>query len=409
MASQRTKLIIIFLTVFIDLIGFGIVIPVLPLYAERFAASPTIIGCLVGIYSFIQLFASPLLGRVSDRVGRRPVLLLSIIGTSIGFAVMGFANSLWMLFLARAIDGASGGNISTAQAYIADITSREDRSKSMGLIGAAFGLGFIVGPTLGSLTSGESASAPFYLASALAALNAVLIYFLLPESLDAEHRSKPHEKSKLADVFKHGKGWVLGSIMTTYFFSIMGFAMMTTIFALFTQHRFGYGTRENFRLFVYIGVLAVIIQGGLLGRLVKTFGEKTLATLGAALLSASMFAMPLSNGLGFLLSVCGGIALGNGCITPTLNGLASRNVDREWQGRAMGVMQSAGTMGRFLGPLLAGWLLTFDSAGPATRYARTAFWTSGSILLIALALTLGISAAPAVAAEAPQPDAAGAG
>jgi len=399
MASPRTKLALIFLTVFIDMVGFGIVIPVLPLYAERFAASPPVIGCLVGVYSFIQLFSSRVLGRLSDRVGRRPVLLLSIIGSSLGFTVMGLANTLWMLFLARAIDGATGGNISTAQAYIADVTSSENRSRAMGMIGAAFGLGFIFGPVLGALASEKSQSAPFFVAAALAALNAVLIYFLLPESLAPEHRSQPHEKTSIADVLRHGKGWVLGGIMAAYFVSIMGFAMMTTMFALFTQHRFDYDARHNFYLFAYIGVLAVIIQGGLLGRLVKTFGEKTLATLGAALLSASMFALPLSNGLGILLLVCAGIALGNGLLTPTLTGLASRNVDRNWQGRALGLMQSAGTMGRFIGPLLAGWLLTFDTAGPSSRYARTAFWASGSILLIALALTLGISAAPVATAS----------
>ncbi len=399
MASKKTQKLIIFVTVVIDMIGFGIVIPVLPLYAERFGASTLAIGLLAGVYSLMQLVCAPLFGRLSDRIGRRPVLLTSICGTAIGFAVMGMANTLWMLFLARIIDGISGGNISTAQAYIADITPAEDRSKSMGLIGAAFGIGFVFGPMIGGWASKSSLQAPFYFAAALAALNAVLVFFILPESLDREHRSRPHEDASIAEVFRHGKGWVLGSIMLTYLFSITGFAIMTTLFALFTEHRFGYDARHNGYLFAYIGTLGVVIQGGLLGRLVKAFGEKTLATLGAAFLAVSMFALPLCNGLGILMIVCGGIALGNGFLTPTLNGLASRNVDRSWQGRAMGLMQSSGSLGRFLGPMLAGWLLTYDAAA---HYAQAACWASGWIMVATLGLTLWISST----AEAKEPVAA---
>ncbi len=390
MSSPRTKLGIIFLTVFIDMIGFAIIIPVLPLYAERFGASSVQIGCLVGVYSLIQFVCSPYLGRLSDRVGRRPVLLVSILGTAVGFAVMGLANALWMLFLARAIDGFSGGNISTAQAYIADVTSPENRSRAMGMIGAAFGLGFILGPAIGGWASKSSLAAPFYFAAALAAVNAALIYFLLPESLDHEHRIQPHERPSVATILSHGRGWALGGVMAAYFFSIMGFAIMTTLFALFTEHRFHYTARDNGYIFAYIGVLGVVIQGGLLGRLVKAYGEKTLATLGAALLAASLFALPLSNTRQVLMMVCAGIALGNGFLTPTLNGLASRNVEKNWQGRAMGLMQSCGSLGRFVGPMLAGWLLGVHAA----EYARTAFWTAGSILVVAFALTLGISASP---------------
>ena len=193
-----SPLFLIFLTVFIDMVGFGIVIPVLPLYAEHFHATPVQIGWLTGIYSGMQIIFVPILGRLSDRFGRRPVLILSLIGTALGFLIMGWASSLPLLFAARIIDGASGGNISTAQAYIADISTPENLSRSMGLIGAAVGLGFTFGPMIGGVLSRISYGAPFYFAAALAALNVVLLYFILPESLSVEHRSKPADRSRIS-------------------------------------------------------------------------------------------------------------------------------------------------------------------------------------------------------------------
>src|SRR6266481_3356569 len=180
MSRPRSPLFVLFLTVFIDLIGFGIVIPILPLYAEHFHASPIAIGWLTGIYSGMQIIFTPLLGRLSDRVGRRPVLIVSLAGTALGFLVMGWATSLPLLFAARIIDGATGGNISTAQAYIADVSTPENRSRSMGLIGAAFGLGFTFGPMIGGIMSRISYGAPFFLAAGLATANALLVYLILP-------------------------------------------------------------------------------------------------------------------------------------------------------------------------------------------------------------------------------------
>ena len=258
---KSSPLFIIFLTVFIDMVGFGIIIPVLPLYAEHFQASPIAIGWLTGIYSGMQIIFTPILGRLSDRFGRRPILLVSLAGTSIGFAVMGLANSLPLLFVARIIDGATGGNISTAQAYIADVSTPENRSRSMGLIGAAFGLGFTFGPMIGGIMSRISYGAPFYFAAALAACNVVLLYFLLPESLSSEHRAQPHENARITELFRHGHGWMFAAVVATYFFAITGFAIMTTLFALFTEKRFGYDAHQNGYLFGFIGILSVIMQG----------------------------------------------------------------------------------------------------------------------------------------------------
>src|SRR5215218_4243096 len=189
---KRSPLVVIFTTVFIDLVGFGIVIPVLPFYAEgtRFNASPRVVGLLFASYSLMQLIFSPILGRLSDKHGRRPVLLASIIGTGIGFLVLGFANTLPLLFVGRILDGITGGNISTAQAYIADTTTPEDRAKGMGLIGAAFGLGFIFGPAIGGILSRWGIHVPFFFAAALCFGNALLLYFTLPETVTPDHPAK---------------------------------------------------------------------------------------------------------------------------------------------------------------------------------------------------------------------------
>ena len=385
-----SPLFVIFLTVFIDMVGFGIVIPVLPLYAEHFHATPIEIGWLTGIYSGMQIIFMPILGRLSDRFGRRPVLIVSLAGTALGFLIMGWATSLPLLFAARIIDGATGGNIATAQAYIADISTPENRSRSMGVIGAAFGLGFTFGPMIGGIMSHISYGAPFYFAAALAAVNVVLLYFILPESLSPEYRSQRHERTRLAEVFQHGHARMFGTIVATYFFTITGFAIMTTLFALFTEKHFGFDARKTGYLFGFIGIISVILQGGLIGRLIKFFGETTLARTGLLLLAAGLALLPLVPTVPMLLAVCAALAVANGLVNPTLNGLASQMIDRSWQGRALGLMQSAGSVGRLAGPLLGGWLLMFDLDQPLTHYARTPFFAGAAILLVAFALAFSV-------------------
>ena len=401
-----SPLLLIFFTVLIDMIGFGIVIPVLPLYAEHFHATPYEIGWLTGIYSGMQIIFVPILGRLSDRFGRRPILIISLFGTAIGFLIMGWASSLPLLFAARVIDGASGGNISTAQAYIADISTPENRSRAMGLIGAAFGIGFTFGPMIGGIMSHISYGAPFYFAAALAALNVVLLYCILPESLSAEYRSQPRHRARLAEIFHHGHGRFFGMIVATYFFTVTGFAIMTTLFALFTEKHFGFSARETGYLFGFIGIISVILQGGLIGRLIQIFGETNLARTGLLLLAAGLAGLSLVSSISFLLVACAVLAVSNGLTTPTLNGLASQMIDRGWQGRALGLMQSAAAFGRLVGPLLGGWLLMFDLGKPLTQYARTPLFASAAILLCAFALALGFrkpltdKAEPPVALEA---------
>lgn len=410
MAKTRSPLVIIFITIFIDLVGFGIVIPVLPLYAERYGASEATVGILLATYSAMQFVFAPILGKLSDRVGRRPVLLVSLIGTSIGFLLMGFAPSMpvgfallgmaptlvW-LFVARVIDGISGGNISTAQAYIADVTPPEERSKGMGLIGAAFGLGFIFGPAIGGALSHISPEAPFFFAAAMAAANATALYFLLPESLSAEHRSQAR-RGGILEVLEQSGSWQLGAVIATYFFSTVAFAMMTATFALFAAHRFKFNEAKTGYLFAYVGVIGAVIQGGLLGRLVKMFGDKPLAVTGTAIFAASVFCFPLSQTVAALAIASTGFAIGNSLMTPTLNALASKSVSAAWQGRVLGVLASVASLARIIGPVLGGWLLSRDSDASA-HYGRTPYWTSAAIMLVALGLAMTVKSKGGASSE----------
>src|SRR5947207_4400678 len=246
---KRSPLLVIFVTVFIDLVGFGIVIPVLPYYAEgtRFGATPREVGLLFASYSVMQLIFSPVLGRLSDKHGRRPILLISLLGTCLGFLILGFATTLWMLFVGRIIDGISGGNISTAQAYIADVTTKENRAKGMGLIGAAFGLGFVFGPAIGGILSRWGVNVPFLFAGGLALADAVLLYFALPVTVAPDHPSRASAAA--------GRGWrplpealhnpALTSVLTIYFLGIVAFSIMTSSFSLFMMFRLGYDVCPN--------------------------------------------------------------------------------------------------------------------------------------------------------------------
>jgi DHA1 family tetracycline resistance protein-like MFS transporter len=402
MPKSRSPLVIIFITIFIDLVGFGIVIPVLPLYAEKYGASESTVGILLAIYSAMQFIFAPILGKLSDRVGRRPVLLVSLIGTSIGFLIMGLAPNMpaglallglgptlvW-LFVARVIDGISGGNISTAQAYIADVTPPEERSKGMGLIGAAFGLGFVFGPMIGGVLSRISPEAPFFFAAAMAAANATALYFFLPESLSHEHRSAARRRGGVIQVLEESGSWQLGAVLATYFFATVAFAMMTATFALFAAHRFKFDAWHTGLLFGFVGVMGAVIQGGLLGRLVKKFGEKPLAVTGTAIFAASVFSLPLSDSVALLILASTGVAIGNSLMTPTLNALASKSVSASLQGRVLGVVASVASLARIIGPVLGGFLLSRDPDS-SSNYGRSPYWTSAAIMLLAFSVAVTI-------------------
>jgi multidrug resistance protein len=395
MVTKRARLGIIFLTILIDMIGFGIVIPVLPLYAEQYGATALQNGLLVAAFSFAQFFFAPLWGKLSDRVGRKPVLFVSILATALGFLLMGLANSLWLLFVARLVAGAAGGNIGTAQAYVADISTKEERAKAMGLLGAAFGLGFVFGPAIGGIASNYfGLHAPFLLAAAMALGNAILVLAILPESLPKERRGH-QTRASIFEVFHHSNGRVYGIVTATYFCLITGFSMMTTIFALFLFHRFDLDALHTGGMLAMVGLIGALIQGGLIGRLVKQFGEARLATAGAVILTLSLFALPLAGGMTMLIIYCAGVAIGNSLLMPTLTGIASRSVDQDWQGRALGLLQSAGSLARWIGPAAAGWFLSFDVGRDREFYARSPFWAGAVLVGLAVVFTFWLPRTPA--------------
>jgi multidrug resistance protein len=402
---KRSPLVVIFTTVFIDLVGFGIVIPVLPFYAEgtRFNATPRMVGLLFASYSVMQLIFSPILGRLSDKYGRRPVLLISILGTGMGFLILGFANTLFMLFVGRILDGITGGNISTAQAYIADITTKEDRAKGMGLIGAAFGLGFVFGPAIGGILSRWGVEVPFLFAAALCFANALLLYFTLPETVTPDHPARVSAAggrgfSQLIESLKNPR---LGFVLTIYFLFIVAFSIMTTSFSLFAMFRFGYDAQHTGYLFAYVGILAVIVQGGLIGRLVKRFGELPLVITGALLFASSLFAVPFvgpqTGGLLALLIGGGLFSIGNSLSAPSLTSLASKSVGAADQGSVLGVTQSVASLARAVGPTLAALLIHSAIAyrgGDGEPHFMSdhslfvTFWTASAIMFVALLLAV---------------------
>lgn len=384
-------LIIIFVTVFIDLIGFGMVIPILPFYAssEQFQATPFEIGLLFSIYSWMQFFFSPILGRLSDTYGRRPILFISLLGSAVGYFVIGAAGTLVLVFFGRIIGGITGGNISTAQAYIADITTRENRAKGMGLFGAAFGLGFILGPALAGILSQYGVHVPFYFAGLLSLVNAAALYFILPESLKPEARAnKPARRGRIAEMFTSLGDAHFRTIAIVYFLLITAFSIMTYAFVLFTAFTFEYNAEENGYLFAYVGLIAIIMQGGVFGVAAKQFGEARLAVFGCIVLTISLFVMPYSSpnlgGLAGLLIVLAFLSFGNAFASPALASLASKNAGDHEQGQVMGVMQSGASLARAIGPLIGGILLN-NALNKVDRFTifRT-FWAAAAIMFVAV-------------------------
>ena len=354
MKEHRAKIGIVFLIVFIDLVGFGIVIPILPLYAEEYGPSPVVFGLLMASFSIMQFIFAPILGRLSDKIGRRPVLLVSLIGSAVGYVLFGIAGSLAMLFASRIIDGISGGNISTAQAVIADITAPEDRAKGMGMIGAAFGLGFILGPAIGALLVNIAPWMP----GAAAAVASMIAFFLvltrLPETLDDSARRKarthPLNLRNLAGALAHP---LIGLCLLMVFCTIFAFANFETTFAQFAKLRFSFSTSTIAWLFVYAGVLGAVVQGGFVGRLAKRFGEARLIVAGTMLSFLALGTLPYAPGTGPLLAVLAVLALGQGIAHPSLSALTSKLAGPDEVGGVMGIYQGMSSLARIIGPFWA--------------------------------------------------------
>ena len=398
-SSRHTQFLVIFLTVLLSTIGFGVCIPVLPKYAEQLGASDFVNGLLTGVFSLMVFIAAPLWGKLSDRIGRRPVLIISILGSAVGYFIMGWSGDvrfLTGLFIARIIDGLSGGNVGAAQAYLADISTREERSKTMALIGIAFGVGFIIGPALAGILNSiwpQWTSLPFHVVAVMCLVNAVFVFTSVPESLPPERRRAAHTERPISELLKHSDSRVYLRAVVSYFASLAAFSIMTQDFTLFGTARFQLSVGQMSWVMASIGVVGVLVQGGALRRMLPKHGEVKLARFGMATLLVSFILLPLVGGMFTLLLVSCLIAVGNSFVQPTLNGLASRSVEPEWQGRAMGILQGCASLGRGIGPILGGWLLGLDrgpDGAPSATYGRTPFWVAALLMVVTLALASGL-------------------
>jgi MFS family permease len=373
MSSPRPKfnkaLLPIFLIVAVDVMGMTLILPLLPFYAERYGATPQTVGLLVTTYALCQLIAGPLLGRLSDRHGRRPWLIVSQLGTFAGFLILGAARSLPWIFFSRFLDGITAGNLSLAQAYISDVTAPEERAKSFGVIGIAFGLGFLIGPAVSGFLAQYDYSYPAWAAACLSFTSVLCTWFLLP-------RVKPHadedaagpggKRLALLDWGQYAKYFrrpELGATLVEFFLFCAMFSLWISGFALFAERRFtvaggrAFGPKEVGYLYAYSGLLGVIIQGGLLGRLVKRFGERALARAGFFSAAAGMAAIAFVARVPLLIPLFTAIAFGTGVLRPALTSLITRETDKREQGVVLGLAQSLNSIAQILAPLLAGFLI----------------------------------------------------
>ncbi len=375
---KNSRLLTIFVIVFVDLLGFSLILPLLPYYAETYGATPLIVGLLVASYAAAQLVGAPLLGRLSDRFGRRPVLLLSVTGTFIGFLLLGFAEPLgrllagWIapqavngmivgiLFISRILDGLTGGNITVAQAYITDVTDEQNRAKGLGLIGAAFGLGFIIGPAAGGALSQWGYNVPAFVAAVVSFINLIAIFFLLPESLTSERRElamqnkrPPFTLNAMLQAMQRPK---VGPLLHVRFFYGLAFAVFQSIFALYAQS-IGLTPQTTGYVLAYVGLLSVITQAGLIGMLTRRFRENWLILTGLWVMAGSLLAWAFTDQLVPLLVVMLPLALSGGVLNTVLQSAVTKSVSQEEVGGILGIAGSLEAISRVIAPSVGGFLI----------------------------------------------------
>jgi MFS transporter, DHA1 family, tetracycline resistance protein len=353
---------IVFTTVVIDLVGFGMVLPILPLWAEEFGASPTEIGLLTASYAVAQIVFAPLWGRLSDRYGRRPVILVSLAGSAIAALMIGLAGALVVVWVARVLQGVAGASYAAAQAYVADVTTARERARGMGLIGAAFGLGFILGPAFGAVFSAVDARLPFFVAAGLAAVNLAIAFRRLPESL---RPGAPRAQAPRLDVLRRAlASRELGPLVWLSFVATFAFVGMEATFALFGERRFDYGATEIAGLFAFIGVMAAVAQGLLIGRLAERFGEGRVMIAGLVGTAAGLLLVAVSESLWALLPGLAVLAVGSGLVFAATTALISLAARESEQGSVLGLTASVGGAARIAGPVIG--TLLFQHAGIAS-------------------------------------------
>ena len=362
----------IWTTVALDLVGFGIVVPILGRYAERFGANGVQVGLMFATFSIAQMVFAPVLGRISDRVGRKPVIVFSLIGTAVGSVVTGAAGALWVLFLGRALDGASGASVAVAQGAVADIAPPEQRAKLMGMMGAAFGVGFVVGPALGGLAALGGPHVPFFVAGAIAAVNAVVAIFRLPETKpDTTHVHATHgRRSALSPALQRFA--IVG------FLSMLGFAGFESTFSLWGKEQFGFTEGSASLVFVFVGVTLVAVQGGLIGPLTVKWGSRKLLRIGLTLVAIGLLLLSVTSSWVLLFVALFFLSIGQGFSGPSGGALVAEIAPVERRGEAIGYQQSTAAFGRIAGPVMAGAL--FDHVGISAPFA-----ISGVLIVAAVA------------------------
>lgn len=396
---KTARLINIFIVVFVDLLGFSLILPLLPYYAEQYGATPTIVGLLTASYAAASLVGAPLLGRFSDRFGRRPILLISVAGTFLGFLLLGFAepigaglasllapkavNSfvLGTLFLSRIVDGLTGGNITVAQAYIADITDEKNRARGLGLIGAAFGLGFIIGPAAGGLLSSYGYSLPAFVAAGLSFLNLLSIFFFLPESLTEERRRSMAGKVRAPVTLKALVAALnrplVGPLLHVRFFFALAFSMFQTVFSLYAAYKLQLSSQMTGYVLAYVGILSVLVQGVGVGIITKRFRENAIIITSLWLMFFGLAGWALTPSLPVLMIVMLPLALGGGLLNTILNSALSKVVTREEIGGTLGLSASLESASRVISPSVGGFLLqSFGAWAPGLVSALLILWAT---------------------------------
>ncbi|NQV55114.1 MAG: MFS transporter [Rhodospirillales bacterium] len=381
-------MIILFVIVFINLVGFGIVIPLLPFYAEFFKASPDQVTLVMAVYSMAQFITAPLWGRFSDRFGRRPTLILSLVGTVVAYLWLASATDLIQIFGARALAGFMAGSISAAFAYMADITNEENRTRGMGLIGAAFGLGFIAGPAIGGILAGADPATtnfqlPAFAAAGFAAAALVMTLIALKESLSPEARLRIAGQSgqERRQAFRQATsvpGIQMMFVLT--FMSVFVFAGLEATFAMWTERKFGWGVLQNGYMFAFLGLISAIIQGGLVGRLSRRFGELRLIRQGFIALAVGLALLPFSDGLALMIIALVITTYGFSVVSPALASQISLNAAEDVRGGVLGLGRSVSTLARAVGPVGAGYLFAFGGKD-------WPFFTGAMLMIVVLAVS----------------------
>lgn len=392
--GANRALFMLFPVVFMDMIGFGFIIPLLPDYADRFGGTPTIVGLLMAVYAAGQFVAAPILGRLSDRFGRRPVFLLSIAGSLASMLVLAFARSLTVLFISRIVGGLAGGNFTVAQSYAADVTDESNRARGLGLIGAAFGMGFIVGPLFGGILVNFGFTVPPLAAAGLSAVNLVLVSVMLPESHPPEKRSAARGRSfPLAGLRETLRREPVGDVLIVTFFYGLAFTMFEMIFSLFAQQKLGLSPQLRSYVLAYVGVLLALVQGGGIGLLTKRFDERKLTVVSAAVMAVSVGLWAFSPSLVYLLIVLAPLSIAAGIIATLLRSILTKSVPRDQVGGTLGLSSSLDSLNRVISPAIGGVMI--GQIGPWAPGLLGALLLAGVTVLIWVKLVRPRRAVPA--------------